>query len=98
MTARQVSVPFRGSRSEMTGEDKNGKDEIVSVPFRGSRSEIKTKKGRIQNESDLVSVPFRGSRSEIRARAWIWMLNLFPSPFGVHVLKFRPVGREHKAD
>ena len=36
-----------------------------------------------------VSVPFRGSRSEMRT--WWYLvqaLSRFPSPFGVHVLKF----------
>ena len=60
---------------------------IVSVPFRGSRSEIRAYDGEGKEEVG-VSVPFRGSRSEIAEGAELPLGKLlFPSPFGVHVLK-----------
>ena len=43
-TSWRVSVPFRGSRSEMNDVELKSKlDATVSVPFRGSRSEIAAK-------------------------------------------------------
>ena len=60
----------------------------VSVPFRGSRSETALLE-RKQEQALQVSVPFRGSRSEMQARAGVANgRGKFPSPFGVHVLKF----------
>ena len=59
-----VSVPFRGSRSEMIDlPSYMDSCPTVSVPFRGSRSEI-AKSDAISSQ-DIVSVPFRGSRSEM---------------------------------
>ena len=60
----------------------------VSVPFRGSRSEI-SKACAASLIVRFVSVPFRGSRSEMDEKAAIdaAITEVFPSPFGVHVLK-----------
>ena len=63
------------------------KTRFVSVPFRGSCSEIRS----FQEEGcrlTKVSVPFRGSCSEIRIAKPFMTGTEFPSPFGVHVLKW----------
>ena len=63
---------------------------LVSVPFRGSRSEIRFRAVHNIGRNENVSVPFRGSRSEISAWRFTECIgSLFPSPFGVHVLKSR---------
>ena len=62
----------------------------VSVPFRGSRSEIMLMHASKLFGAGIVSVPFRGSRSEmcISWHVLVLLRQEFPSPFGVHVLKF----------
>ena len=65
MQFRLVSVPFRGSCSEIRRVLPNDRQERdVSVPFRGSCSEI-SKDSELKAKLDAVSVPFRGSCSEI---------------------------------
>ena len=67
---------------------------LVSVPFRGSCSEIKMIiRGGFRAELE-VSVPFRGSCSEIQVKVHIMarISFMFPSPFGVRVLKFCYMG------
>ncbi len=61
---------------------------MVSVPFRGSCSEIHSEIKSSVNHL-AVSVPFRGSCSEIvqRIQSMLKIMTLFPSPFGVRVLK-----------
>ena len=60
-----VSVPFRGSCSEMLRASHGNIQRLcVSVPFRGSCSEI-TQNGYGKHGDSRVSVPFRGSCSEI---------------------------------
>ena len=83
-----VSVPFRGSRSETLQARLSTTGRLqVSVPFRGSRSEIVDSIAATIGTD--VSVPFRGSRSEIVLVFGAFVLfGQFPSPFGVHVLKF----------
>ena len=62
----------------------------LSVPFRGSRSEIGERRKVMIGCLAKLSVPFRGSRSEIceYLKKWIGGHKKFPSPFGVHVLKY----------
>ena len=81
-----VSVPFRGSCSEIAKSQAWRLACLVSVPFRGSCSEI----ARLMEISAAaaVSVPFRGSCSEILLESNPPLDGLvFPSPFGVRVLK-----------
>ena len=84
-----VSVPFRGSCSEMKRSVRSvhGHKRHVSVPFRGSCSEIEIYV--INNKTAIVvSVPFRGSCSEIVKTFFHYSRQeKFPSPFGVRVLK-----------
>ena len=61
----------------------------VSVPFRGLCSEMEQHDRELRFPHRRVSVPFRGLCSEIRilqSRIYHWA-NMFPSPFGVCVLK-----------
>ena len=65
-TSKKVSVPFRGSCSEMLSTIiVDPKRHKVSVPFRGSCSEMQKVKHSLLWVRQNVSVPFRGSCSEI---------------------------------
>ena len=87
--ARIVSVPFRGSRSEIARYDIIG----VSIPKFPSPFGVHVLKF-VSNTAhtttcSIVSVPFRGSRSEMAVTtiSVATPVAAFPSPFGVHVLK-----------
>ena len=86
----KVSVPFRGSRSEMHKFLREYLQKVlISVPFRGSRSEITSN----INDSISTSCPFPSPfgvhvlKLDKGLAAQLAAIDSFPSPFGVHVLK-----------
>ena len=85
-----VSVPFRGSRSEMKAASNDTKLKgKVSVPFRGSRSEIRAYKGLVGTDEPAFPSPFGVHVLKSDGRLTDDdLVDLFPSPFGVHVLKY----------
>ena len=93
-----VSVPFRGSYSEIKSTIPcMGVFDSVSVPFRGSYSEILVELASLLSCRESVSVPFRGSYSEILWHEYLLRKSRksFPSPFGVRILKFTPLRLFH---